>query len=339
MKKTYYEPKYVSKFQCDGIACGGSCCKDWQIEIDANSYKRYKDKKSDIADYIKGKYYINMDNRNACPFLTEKCLCGLQLKYGEPFLSGTCRTYPRRTYVIGDFCERTLSLACPLAAKLALSEKMEFVITETDDETDMYESNLPDYLSEYLMEIQMTGVYILQKQDLTLDQRLIVLGFYLDKLDEILEKEELSEIDRLTAIYKSDSFINNQIPQMLNNIKYDKTAYEKIMLEVIAKADIVTKPNMESRTANIEILENYLVNEFFGNIYPWRTNGTISQNYGIYVLTYKILETMISEGDPLEVVTWFSRNIDHDVEYYKWLQKQTGLDILKIMSILRPDND
>ena len=334
MKKIYYEPEYVSKFICDGPSCGGACCKDWQIEIDAKAANRYRDKDSNIADFKDGRYYINLNEKNACPFLTENCLCGLQLREGEPFLSGTCRTFPRRTYFIDDFCERTLSLACPLAAKLALSEQIKFKTTETDDETDMYNSNVPDDLLDYLVEVQMAGVKILQERRLTIDQRLIVLGFFLDKLDEIIIADNLEEIDKLTALYQSDDFIVKQAPLMLQNVQYDHEAYQKIMLEVFAKAEIITKPNLEARIEHADILENYLVNEFFGNIYPWRTKGAIAQNYGLFVLTYKILEALIGEGEPIEIVTWFSRNIDHDVEYYRWLQTKSGLDILKIMRFL-----
>ena len=336
MRKIYYEPEYVSNFQCDGQRCGGSCCKDWQIEIDAKSYNRYNKKKTDIANFSNGKYYINFNEKNACPFLTEEYLCGLQLKYGEPFLSGTCRTYPRRIYVIGDFCERTLSLACPLAAELALSKQIKFKTTESEDEADMYNPYISENLFDYLIEVQMTGVKILQERTLTIDQRLIILGFYLDRLEEIIDSGKLSEIDRLSSIYQSEKFFNKQVPAMLQSIRYNQAAYEKIMLEAIAKAEIITSPKLDLRIKNTNLLENYLVNEFFGNIYPWRTGGPISQNYGVFVLTYKLLEAMISEGDPLEIVTWFSRNIDHDVEYYKWLQSKAGLDILKVMSILQP---
>ena len=335
MKKTYFEPEYVSKFQCDGIACGGSCCKNWQIEIDAKAYNRYSKINPKIADFSQGKYYINLNENNACPFLTKECLCGVQLSEGEPFLSGTCRTYPRRTYVIEDFCERTLSLACPIAAKLALSEKMKFQTVDTDDETDMYDGNVPEEMQEYLVEIQMAGVSILQDRRFSIDERLIILGFFLDKLDELISEDNLDDIDKLCVTYRSEKFIEEQAPLMLKSIEHDHEAYEKIMLEVFAKAEIVTEPKLEARQQNSEILESYLVNEFFGNLYPWRTKGTIVQNYGLFVLTYKILEALIGEGEPIDIVIWFSRNIDHDVEYYRWLQTKTGMDILKVMRLLR----
>ena len=336
MKRLHYEPMYVSKFVCDGPSCEAACCKDWQIEIDAKAANRYRDIDSNIADLKNGKYYINFNKKGTCPFLTEQCLCGLQLSKGESFLSGTCRTFPRRTYYVDDFFERTLSLACPIAAKLALSEPMEFHSIEVDDETDVYNSNAPDDLLEYLVEIQIAAVHILQERRLSIDQRLIVLGFFLDRLDEIITNDDdFEQIDNICAIYRSDEFFKDQVPQLLGTIKYDNDAYNNIMLEIFSKTELVTNPNLDARIQSSEILERYLINEFFGNIYPWRTTGAIAQNYGLFVLTYKILEALISEGDPIEVVTWFSRNIDHDVEYYHFLQSKTDLDILKTMRILR----
>ena len=39
---TIYQFKYVQKFQCDGSKCNAKCCKKWRIDIDQNSYNRYK---------------------------------------------------------------------------------------------------------------------------------------------------------------------------------------------------------------------------------------------------------------------------------------------------------
>ena len=280
MKKIYYEPEYVSKFICDGPSCNAVCCKNWQIEIDAKAANRYRKFNSNIADFKNGHYYINFNEQNACPFLNEKNLCGLQLSEGENFLSGTCRTFPRRTYFIDDFCERTLSLACPLAAKLALNEPLKFIINETDDETDVYNPNVPDKLIDYLVEIQMAGIHILQERRLTIDQRLIILGYYLDKIDELINNDNLDEIDNVSAVYKSENFLNKQVPMLLKNIRYDEKVYFQMMNEIFARTELITNPNLEVRIESSNILENYLVNEFFGNIYPWRLVCFDLQNFG-----------------------------------------------------------
>ena len=106
MKKfLYFQPEYVGRFKCDGNAClDNCCCRPWNIDIDAETYKKYSQvQPPEAAEEILSHIERNESNGNyflkdrPCPFLTEKNLCRLQLEYGEKFLSSTCTTYPRRT--------------------------------------------------------------------------------------------------------------------------------------------------------------------------------------------------------------------------------------------------
>ena len=132
MEKTfiYFQPEYVSKFRCNGQLCQANCCKYWNIEIDKKTYNQYssirpKKQAKEVTQQIKylekeDQYLIQLDEKRACPFLTKDNWCSIQRKYGENFLSKTCSTYPRRTYNLGEFFERSLSLTCPLVADLLL---------------------------------------------------------------------------------------------------------------------------------------------------------------------------------------------------------------------------
>lgn len=128
-KYLYFQPEYVRKFKCDGSKCNARCCKNWSIEVDAQTYAQYSQIKPE-ADAQKilaqiefnsehKSYRVKMSNQ-VCPFLNEKNLCSLQLNYGENFLSLTCSTFPRFTRNFGKFFERSLSLACPVAAEMIL---------------------------------------------------------------------------------------------------------------------------------------------------------------------------------------------------------------------------
>ena len=112
MEKTYafFQPEYVSKFQCNGQACNARCCKNWRIDINSKTYKKYskikpKMKALEITNKIfhnkdLNKYFIKLNEKRACPFLTEDNWCHIQRTYGESFLSETCCTYPRNTFII-----------------------------------------------------------------------------------------------------------------------------------------------------------------------------------------------------------------------------------------------
>ena len=38
----FFQPEYVSKFKCNGQLCNAKCCKNWIIDIDKITYKKYK---------------------------------------------------------------------------------------------------------------------------------------------------------------------------------------------------------------------------------------------------------------------------------------------------------
>ena len=71
-------------------------------------------------------------------------------------------------------------------------------------------------------------------------------------------------------------------------------------------------------------LENYLVNELFLSIYPWRFDGSPLQNFAAFVTEYKLFELIIfsatikgfdDKKTLLELVSWFTTRFDHVNEY------------------------
>ena len=78
-KYLYFQPEYVGKFKCDSSKCNARCCKDWAIDIDEASYKKYP---PEIAEHIKFNserklYIMELDKKNFCPMLIENNLCRL----------------------------------------------------------------------------------------------------------------------------------------------------------------------------------------------------------------------------------------------------------------------
>lgn len=37
-----WQPRYVSKFLCDGSQCDSLCCRAWDITIDDETYEKYR---------------------------------------------------------------------------------------------------------------------------------------------------------------------------------------------------------------------------------------------------------------------------------------------------------
>ncbi|MBR0261581.1 MAG: flagellin lysine-N-methylase [Selenomonadaceae bacterium] len=324
----YFQPEYVGKFKCDGSKCNARCCKNWIIGIDAATYEKYsRIKPKNIAKEITSRMKFNSEREeyivtleeNFCPFLNENNLCRLQLDYGEEILSVTCTTYPRRTYSLGNFFERSLSLTCPVAAEMILfnQEPMKFELVEVPDKIHSKHGRIgitPVPISKddapLVREIQIAMISILQERQFTIDQRLIVLGLFLDKLQELISGgTDGDNVLDLIAAYRSEEFLLTEMPPILQSFAFDANKFVTFMIKFISHTwealrskeglkffaafekvfgikpdenDIVFIPEI---AANFEklvdarknfsenystFLENYLVNELFYSFYPWR---------------------------------------------------------------------
>ncbi|MBQ3443496.1 MAG: flagellin lysine-N-methylase [Selenomonadaceae bacterium] len=250
----YFQPEYVSEFQCDGSKCDARCCKGWTITIDAATYKKYsrikpKSKAKEIISRMKfdseqGMYVIQLKEDTSCPFLTENKLCSLQLEYGEEILSQTCSTYPRRTHKIGNFFERSLTLTCPAAAELILfnSEPMKFEFVEVPDKIHSKHgriqiTKLPvkEHDADLIREVQITMITVLQERTLSIDQRLILLGLFLDRLQEYQTEKQSKEILlQLIAGYRSKEFLSGEAVHLTEHFAFDAQKFMTFMIKFIS---------------------------------------------------------------------------------------------------------
>ena len=379
-KFLYFQPEYVSKFKCNGSKCNARCCKGWRIDVDTATYKKYsqikpKSKAEEIISHFeynaeKDAYFLK---ERPCPYLTENKLCRLQLEYGEKFLSKTCATYPRVTHKLGKFFERSLTLTCPVAAeKILFAQKpMKFNFVEVSEKIHSNhgkikfttEMKMSDVAAELMLKVQSAMISILQERTLSIDQRLIVLCFFVDKLEEIyLRGMDEDEQRKLIAAYESKKFLAEQVPLMLQNIDFDAEKFIKLMMELfeafygvkeiqvdrtghvflntvintlqlrpdknnfVSLSEVVTnyKNLADSRkkfsAEYSTFLENYLVNELFLNLYPWKHHYRPTRSLSVFLITYKVFELFVfaatqnnlsSKNDLLTLADWYSNQIDH----------------------------
>ena len=378
-KFLYFQPEYVKKFKCDSSKCQNNCCeRPWGIDLDKATYERYshikpKEKAEAITSHFiyigaKDAYFLK---ERPCPFLTENKLCRMQLEYGEKFVSDTCATYPRVTHKVGKFFERSLVLTCPVAAeKILFAQKsMKFNFVEVSEKVHgnhgkikIYTNmEMSDVAAELMIKVQATMTSILQERTLSIDQRLIVLCFFVDKLEEIYSRGmDEDEQRKLIAAYESKKFLAEQVPMMIQSVSFDAEKFVKLMIDFINSSMEVlrieagqkflaafekvfgVKPDKNNIVSITEIannyerladarkiflaeystfLENYLVNELFLNLYPWKHHYRPTRSLSVFLITYKVFELFVfaatqnnlsSKNDLLTLADWYSCQIDHD---------------------------
>lgn len=115
-----------NEFKCIGAACPANCCQGWKIPLDYSTYIKYLQEKGFFGTKLRCFIRRNEDTaafRSAfgrCPFWGGDHLCEIQKKHGIEYMPAVCVQFPRQLYNLGFFCEETLYLACPEAARLFL---------------------------------------------------------------------------------------------------------------------------------------------------------------------------------------------------------------------------
>lgn len=121
-----YAPGYYKRFRCIADRCEHSCCVGWEIDIDEDTLKTYKDLKDGYGAVIASSvcmdetphFRLCADDR--CPHLDERGLCRIILNVGEDYLCHICREHPR-FYNYTDVAEVGIGLSCEESARLVLS--------------------------------------------------------------------------------------------------------------------------------------------------------------------------------------------------------------------------
>ncbi len=129
-------PAYYDRFRCAAADCPDSCCKGWQIQVDAASAARYQALPGDLGRQLRqvlrtdGEETVMTIRDGRCPMWRSDGLCRIQAELGEQALCRVCREFPRLTHDYGDLVELGLELSCPEAAKLILNAAPGPALTE-----------------------------------------------------------------------------------------------------------------------------------------------------------------------------------------------------------------
>ena len=222
-EKIILRPQYVSDFQCDGSKCNSKCCRNnWRIDIDVDTYKKYQRIKNPVMrkkilssiqpSTSQTGFEIKFNKDGVCPLLCDDNLCYIHRNLGEEALSITGRVYPRHVIHIGEYQFRTLSMTCPLAVKEALFSRNAMGLQQIVDGEDTGAWQLAAKYGEekdidndlMAVHIIMGGLSILQNVSYSFEQRLVLLGLFLVRVEDC--QQDVEAVADLIDYYNSDNF-------------------------------------------------------------------------------------------------------------------------------------
>ena len=130
------KPEFFDIFCCIAGDCPDSCCKEWDVQVDAAAAACYRSLSGDLGDRLRevlydedGETYMAIEE-GRCPMWRKDGLCRIQAELGEGALCKTCREFPRLTHDYGDFIEYGLELSCPEAARIIFSNPDARLVTK-----------------------------------------------------------------------------------------------------------------------------------------------------------------------------------------------------------------
>ena len=377
------QPKYVADFQCAGSKCDAKCCRNlWLIDIDRETYKKYQRIKNPSMrkkiltsmqpSITRVGFKIKFNENGACPLLCEDNFCYVQKNLGEDALSETCKLYPRRLNKIGNYQFRVLSMTCPVAAEQALLSPygMELQQLSCEDDSAAWKLAVKNTHSKEVSDdlaavhIMMGGLAILQNTSYTFEQRLVLLGLFLDRVEDC--QQDVEAVASLIEYYNSDVF-QQEILVLWDEWHYYPIAHQQFMEGIITvlqeeKLLLVSGPwqTMNEHHNSIYERRHKLIQEKFGSAlerywqhewlfhgYPYSFSGGFLHNYFSYLIAYEMCQLLIysayaldegwEENNILDVLGMFSKILDHRRDFSKALVKETEIferEPLKLMQVL-----
>ncbi len=138
---TEYAPEYYNNFRCIADKCKNNCCIGWEIDIDEDTYTKYKNTKGEfgkrLTQNIKNENATPcfvLDENDRCPFLNDNNLCDIIIHSGENALCEICAQHPRFHNYYECRTESGIGLCCEEAARIILTNNKSFeLIVKYDD--------------------------------------------------------------------------------------------------------------------------------------------------------------------------------------------------------------
>ncbi|GGD92199.1 flagellin lysine-N-methylase [Paenibacillus nasutitermitis] len=396
-------PAYMQEFACIGSACEDSCCAGWRVNVDQDTYKKYQrtrdlelkpllDKnvtrqrsQASSVNYAK----IKMDNTGRCSLLTEDNLCKVQLTLGEDYLSNTCSIYPRAINRVNGMIEKSATMSCPEAARLALLNPNGIVFEQTQEPTstrgfvsqemqtdDHKVNNKPD---RYLWDLRIFTIQVLQNRIYSLSERLILLGMFYQKVQTYIEQEKVHQIPDLIASYTqlmSDEGLRDSLLDIPTNLAIQmelckelmdfrfghgirNNRYMECLQETLAGIQYTAEATVEEITERYKIafddyyepfmkeheyiLENYLVNHVFKNLFPLGQK-TIFDDYVMMIVHYSMIKLHLigmsgyhkglSTELVIKLIQSFAKIVEHNKEFLRKVFKLLNVNEFTTMAYM-----
>lgn len=293
MKQVY--PSYYNKFRCIAGDCRHSCCIGWEIDVDTDTmrtYKNHPDILRNIDTSAEPAHFILTEGER-CPFLNECGLCEIILNHGEDHLCQICADHPRFRNFFEGRTETGLGLCCEAAARLILGVPDKVTLTVTEDDGADGETE-----NERQLFADREHIFgILQNRDISIDERVLKM---LEFADAVLPEKSMTE---WAEYFMELECLDPSRDEILSRI-----------------TDDCVFPDAEFAV----VFEQLLVYFVYRHLAPAIEDGMFAARAAFAVLSYRMIRAMaavtlaqkgsVSLGDLAEAARLYSSEVEYSEE-------------------------
>lgn len=203
----YTVPDYYHEFKCIAADCPATCCAGWQIVIDDKTLKKYMNCRGPFGSRLtnsicwKEKAFEQYSGR--CAFLNESNLCDIYLEAGPDMLCRTCKRYPRHIEEFENEREISLSLSCPVVARMLLARQEPVRFLDAEDERQEQEDEDFDvFLYSALQDCRSLMIEILQDRKHPMRFRMAKILALGHDVQNRINSRKIFEIEALLKRYQ-----------------------------------------------------------------------------------------------------------------------------------------
>lgn len=235
-------PDLYMDFHCIANQCLHSCCMNWEIGIDEESYEYYCSISGEFGDKLRNAMKDETNphfklHHGKCPFLDQNQLCEIYQNLGEEALCEVCTEYPRFEVDYKNVRERVLALSCEAAGRLLLSRKEPIVFINRYIDGDLDESRTmqESYYLQHYKELGMVRdlcIAMAQNRQYDMEQRIAALLEFAELIQVRITKQQVHTLTKEKLYQIAD--------QCLTHIRDLKSA-EQLHSAFCQRMDILMK--------------------------------------------------------------------------------------------------
>lgn len=285
-----YAPDYYNEFKCIADKCEHNCCTGWEIDIDGDTYDKYKCVAGEFGNKLKsnisteGEPHFILTDNDRCPFLNENNLCEIIINLGEDYLCGICNDHPRYRNLFSDREEIGIGLCCEAAAELILTrvKKTEFIKLCGEDE-------FCDEDEKAFFEERDKILSIVQDRGITPAKRI----------------EKLTEIYDITLPYTSA----DKWAEFLKGLERLDNDWDDILEKLIKDSSVTESLSTENDIMNEQLLVYFIHRHLADSIY----DESIRERLAFAIVSVMLINALsLAAG---EKFTEIARMYSSEIEY------------------------